>query len=182
LWVNTIFIYPHSEKGKEIKIIRNGKGWDLQNDKVKTVADGMAVKQFISQFVEMKSPSLGGQEKSSWNDLQVSDTSGSRMKFVSSDNKAYNMIVGKIDYTPSTLSGLTYIRHADEEATYAVSGFLSFTINQGFNIHGVNQSAPVTIQAYPADSTRKYILHSSLNPDAYFSEAEAIRESLEIIR
>jgi Domain of unknown function (DUF4340) len=250
--VNTILIYPHSEKGKELKISRNGKRWDLQSDKLKTLADPVAVQELLSQFAEMKSLSLGGQDKSSWKDLQVSDTAGSRVKMITSNNKTYDMIVGKIGYTPSTRNGLTYIRHAQEEATYAVPGFLSFSINQGFNswrnrlflkgntnnyttltftypgdssfvlnksgnlwllngekadsaqtnafinqldnlqgngfvdsympsaapvfslsVNGTNQVSPIKLQAYSADSTRKYILHSSLNPDAYFSESES---------
>jgi hypothetical protein len=41
------------------------------------------------------------------------------------------------------------------------------------NISGSNQPVAITVQAYPADSTQKFIYHSSLNPDAYFSEAQS---------
>ena len=249
--VKQILIYPKTEKGKEIKITKNGAHWDLQNDKVKTVADSNAVRSLLAQFADIKAVSLAGQDKSSWNDLQVADTSGSRIKFISNDNHTYDMVVGKFGYNPSARNGLTYIRHADEEAVYAIDGFLSFTVNQridawrnktfitgnkdnwttltftypsdssfqlskennkwmvngqpadsektaqylnqlanmqnsGFaegytptstpiftlNISGNNQS-PITVQAYPADSAQKYILNSSQNPDAYFSEAKS---------
>jgi hypothetical protein len=146
---------------------------------------------------------------------------------------------------------MTYIRHADEEPVYAIEGFLSMSINQGFNswrnrafVHGNkdnwnnltftypgdssfvitkqgtswmvngeaadstkivsylnglasmqssgfadnyspsstpvytlsiqgNNQSPISVQAYPADSTQKFILHSSQNADAYFSEAQS---------
>ena len=247
--VNSIFICPHSEKGKEIKLIKNGKHWDLQNDIVKTIADTEAVLSLLTQFKNMKALSLAGEDKSSWKDLQVADTSGSHIKFITADNKTYDMIVGKFAY--GNQNGMTYIRYSNEDEVYAVQGFLSFSINRGFNtwrnksflkgnpnnwtsltfaypadssfqlnktnnhwmingekadsaktvafvnhlnnmqstgfvdgyspaatplftltING-NNTASVTIQAYQGDATQKYILHSSLNPEAYFSEAQS---------
>ena len=250
--VTQILIYPQAEKGKEIKITKNGSRWDLQNEKIKTAADSNAVRGLLSTFSEMKSLSLAGADKSTWKDLQVTDSAGTRIKIIAADNKTYDMIIGKFGYNNETRQGNTYIRHADEEAVYSVEGFLSFSINQPFNtwrnktfingskdnwtsltftypadssfvlsiqgnawtvngepadstkteqylsqlasmqssgfvdgyspsstpvftlsINGNNQPAPITVQAFPADSAQKFILHSSLNPDAYFSEAQS---------
>lgn len=249
--VNSIYIYPKAERWKEIKLLKNGKRWDLQNDKIKTIADTQAVRSLLTLFTDMKAMSLAGENRSTWTDLQVTDTSGSRITIIT-DNKTYDMIVGKFSYNQSTQNGLSYIRHADEEEVYAVEGFLSISVNQGFNswrnksflngnannwssltftypadssfmlskindqwtingeradsaqtitfinglanmqstgfadsyspsstpvftlaINGNNLPSPVIVQAYPADSVQKYILHSSLNPDAYFSEAKS---------
>lgn len=250
--VTEIRIYPQAEQGKEIKIIKNGSRWDLQNDKIKTVSDSGAVRGLLATFAEMKSVSLGGTDKESWKDLQVTDSAGTKIIFTTSDNQKYNIVIGKFGYSNQTRNGITYVRHADEEAVYAVEGFLSFSVNQGFNswrnkilvhgdknnwnsitftypadssfvlnksgsawtvngeiadsakteqylsqvanmqssgfvdnyspsstpvftinISGNNQPAPITVHAYPADSTQKFIYHSSLNPDAYFSEAQS---------
>lgn len=249
--VETILIYPKIENGKEIRITKNGSKWELQNDKIKTAADTNLVQSLLSQFADMKSMSLAGQDKSSWHELQVDDSSGTRIKLITAGKKSYEMVVGKFGYNPTSRNGLSYIRHADEESVYAVEGFLSFGVNQGFNswrnktfiqgnssnwstltfnypadssfqlskvnnqwmvngepadsaataaylnglanmqatgfadnykpsstpvftltLSGSNQS-PVTILAFPADTIQKFILHSSLNPDAYFSEAES---------
>ena len=247
--VTQVLIYPKAEKGKEIKITRQGRGWQLSNDKVKTVADSNQVRNLIKSFANLKSLALTGADKSSWKDLQVEDTSGSRIKIMTSDNKTYDMVVGKFGYNQQTRNGSTNIRRANEEAVYAVEGFLSFTVNQPFNawrnkllisgnkdnwntltftypsdssfvlskqnnqwmvngapadsakaaqylnsiaslqssnfveqytpssipaytlsIQGNNQPAPITVVAYPADSTQKFILHSSLNNDGWFSD------------
>jgi hypothetical protein len=219
---------------------------------MKTAADSNAVHGLLAAFSEMKSLSLGGTDKSSWTDLQVTDSAGTRIIFTTADNKTYNMVIGKFGYNNETRQGNTYIRHSDEEAVYSVEGFLSFSVNQGFNswrnkilvhgdknnwtqlmftypddssfvlskqgtawtvngapadsakteqylsglanmqsvgfadnyspsstpaftlsISGNNISQPITVQAYPADSTQKFIYHSSLNPDTYFSEAQS---------
>ncbi len=249
--VTQILLYPKSEKGKEIKITKNGSVWELQNDKIKTNADSTAVKGLLANFIDVKSISLGAEDKSGWADLQVTDTSGTRIKIIAKD-QTYDLIIGKFGYDPSTRSGITYIRYANEEPVYAIEGFLAMSINQGFNswrrkafisgnkdnwnsltfsypadssfmlskqnngwtvngepsdsaktvqylneiatlqnssfvdqytpsstpvftlsIQGNNQSTPITIQAYAADSIQKFILHSSLNPDAYFSDGQS---------
>jgi uncharacterized protein DUF4340 len=249
--VTQILIYPKADKGKEIKITKVAAGWELQNDKIKTVADSNAVRSLLANFVDVKSVSLGAADKSGWGEMQVTDTSGTRIKIITKD-QTYDMIIGKFGYDPSSRNGMTYIRHASEEPVYAIEGFLSMSINQGFNswrnrsfihgnkdnwnnltftypgdssfvitkqnnawlvngeaadsakiinylnglasiqssgfvdgyspsstpvfllsIQGNNQSSPVTVQAYAADSTQKFILHSSQNPDAYFSESQS---------
>lgn len=249
--ITAIQIYPKVEKGKEINLIKNGQRWEARNDKIKTLADSGAVLNLISMFSSMKSISLAGQDKSSWNELEVSDTSGTKIKIIT-NGKTYTMVVGKFSYNPSARNGITYIRHEDEEAVYSVPGFLSFTVNQGFNswrnktfinnnkdnwtsitftypadssfmlsrsanewlvngekadssntmgyvnsianmqgtgfvdsyspastplysmtINGNNQASPITVHAYVSDSVQKFILHSSLNPDAYLSEGQS---------
>jgi hypothetical protein len=249
--VSEILIYPKAENGKEIKLTRQAGGWELSNDKVKTKADSAAVRNLIAGFANITSNALAGADKSSWAGLQVDDSSGSRIKILTSDSKTFDMVVGKFGYNAATRNGVTYIRHTGEESVYAIDGFLSFSVNQPFSgwrnktfiagdkenwssltftypgdssfalqkqdnrwlvngqradsaktaqylggistlqnnsfadsytpsstpvftlsIQGNNLSAPITVTAYPADSATKFILHSSLNPDAYFSDAQ----------
>ena len=249
--VTSISIFPPAAKGKEIKFTKNGKQWELQCGKIKTIADSNAVRSILVPFADMKSGSLAGIDKSSWKDLQVNDSAGTKIKITTEDNHVYNMVVGKFGFDPSTRSGLSYIRHEEEEAVYSIEGYLSYMVTQpldawrnktfikgnseswtsitftypdssfvlsksnnvwtvngqqadsaktmqylnqlasvqgsGFvdgytpsstpiflvSIVGNNQSVPINIQAYPSDSTYQFILHSSLNPDAYFSEAQS---------
>lgn len=247
--VTQVLIYPKAEKGKEIKLTRNGTAWDLQSDKVKTTADTGEVHRLLAGFVDVRASSLAAEDKSGWGDYQVADTSGSRIKFVTVDNKSYEMIVGKFGFNPAARNGVTYIRHMGDEKVYAVEGYISFSVNRDFtswrmktvvsgnkdnwtsltfsypadssftlakqnnqwllngqtvdsnktsqylaqlankqstgfvdgyvstnapvysvSISGNNLSKPISIQAFPSDSTQKFIIHSSLNPDAWFSE------------
>jgi hypothetical protein len=249
--VSDIYIYPQVEKGKEVHFKRNGKTWEVENGKIKTFADTSAIRYLLSQFVDMKSVSLSGQDKSSWKELQVSDSAGTKIKIVV-PGQTYEMVVGKINYNQSSGSGSSNIRHAGEEEVYTVQNYLSFAVNQPFNswrnktfvnfskdnwtgfsfsypgdssfvlektsdtwmvngekadsakvaqylsqvssmqstgfvenyspastpvytvtMKGNNLSSPVIVRAFPADSTQKFILHSSMNPDAYFSESQS---------
>jgi len=249
--ITQVLIYPKVEKGKEIKITKQAKGWELQNDKVKTMADSNAVRNLIASLGDMKSTALAGADRSSWKDLETDDSTGSRIKIITGDNQTYDFVVGKMGFNQNTRSAVTHIRKKDEEAVYTVNGWLSFSVNQPFSgwriktivngnkdnwntitftypgdssfvlakqnntwivngsvadsaktaqylnqlasaqsnsfadnytpsstpvytlsIQGNNQPAPVTVVAYPADSIQKFILHSSLNNDAYFSDAQ----------
>ncbi len=249
--VSQILIYPKAEKGKEIKISKIAVGWELQNDKIKTAADTSAIKNLLASFVEIKANALAGEDKQSWRELQVDDSSGSRIKIITSSNATYDFVVGKFGYNQAARNGVTYIRKTEEDQTYAIDGFLSFSANSPFNawrrkifisgnkdnwnsltfsypgdssfvlskqnnlwtangepidsakaaqylntlaamqnssfvdqfipsstplftlnIQGNNQPAPIIVVAYLADSVQKYVLHSSLNADAYFSDAQ----------
>ena len=183
--------------------------------------------------------------------LQVADTSGSRIKFITDDNHTYEVIVGKFGFNQASRNGISYVRHVGDDAVYAVEGYLSFMVNHDFtswrmktvvvgnkdqwtsltfsypadsgftlvkqnnqwtvngmpadsmkvsqylaqladkhsagfidgyvqnsapvytlSVSGNNQSKAITVQAFPADPTEKLVIHSSLNPDAWFSETK----------
>lgn len=247
--VTQILIYPKADNGREIKITRQAKGWELQNAQLKTTPNEALVHNLLMSFADLKSLSLAGNDKSSWKQFQVDDSSGTRIKIMTSDNKTYDMVLGKFGYNSTARNGLSYIRRSKEDAVYTVNGFLSLTINKPFNewrnktlisgnkdnwsklsfsypgdssfvlarqngiwtvnnkpadsikvahylgtianlqgngmvdiytpsgapvytltIEGINQTAPITATAYAADSVQKFILHSSLNNDGWFSD------------
>lgn len=249
--VTQILIYPKAEKGKELKLTKTEKGWELQNDKTKTMADTAEVHRLLANFVDVKATSLAAEDKAGWADYQVADTSGSRIKFLAG-NDTYEMVVGKFGFNSAARNGVTYIRHMGDEKVYAVEGYISFIVNRDFtswrmktvisgnkdnwtslsftypsdssftlikqsnhwmingqlvdsvktdqyltqltnkqstgfvdgyvqngspvytlSISGNNQSKAIMVQAFPADSSQKFILHSNLNPDAWFSELKS---------
>ena len=250
--ISTVLLYPKAEQGKEIKFTKNGAKWDLQNDKIKTFSEPATVMGLINSFANLKAQSLAATSKSKWDELLVGDTSATRIKFITSDNQTYDIMVGKFGYNNETRSGTTYVRMHEEEEVYSVEGFLSFSVNQPFNswrkrvlttggqenwtkltfiypgdssfilskqnnqwmmadrvcdstltanyissianlnsdkfldnynpglnnpvytlnIEGNNQS-PITIKAFAADSTVRFAIHSNLNADAYFNDAQS---------
>jgi hypothetical protein len=247
--VTQFLVYPLANGHKEIKITKQPKGWSLQIAQTKTTASEPIVHNLLEVFSNLKSIALAANDKTGWKQYQVDDSTGSRIKILTSDNKTYDMIVGKFGFNPAARNGVSYIRRSGEDAVYAVNGFLSFAVNKSFNdwrdrtivsgnkdnwtklsfsypgdssfvlskqnntwtvnnapadsvkvtqylnnltsvqsnnfadaytpasaplytltIEGSSQSAPVSVTVYPADSTQKFMIHSSLNPDAWFSD------------
>jgi hypothetical protein len=259
--VKQVFIYPKNEKGKEIKLTKTDKGWEVTDGKMKSNADTAEVNRLLASFANVKTLSLAAEDKSGWGDYMVADSAGSRIRFISDDNKTDEMIVGKFSFNPAARNGATYIRHANEDKVYSVVGYIALNVNRGFtswrmktvmagnkdswnsltfsypgdssftlvkqnnkwmlypvgnssngvngqpvdatktdqyltqlankqssgfldgyiqnaasvytlSVSSGNQAKTVTIQAFPADSVQKLVLHSSLNPDAWFSESK----------
>jgi hypothetical protein len=154
--VTQIFIYPKAEKGKEIKLTRNGKKWDLEYDKTKSIADTTAVRRLLAELANVKTSSLASEDKSGWNDLQVSDTLGSRLKVITDDNHTYEMIVGKFGFTPGSRYGITYMRHIGEEPVYAVEGQLSFIVNHDVTSWRAKPPAPPPAPTSASPDTVKH--------------------------
>ena len=158
--VTEVLVYPKAEKGKEIKLTKDENGWQLQFEKINTRADSSAVRNLVGSFKDIKSNSLAGVDKSSWAELQIDDTSGSRIKIMTSDNKTYDMVVGKFGYNAAARNGVTYIRHTGEEAVYAIDGFLAFSVNQPLSgwrnktfISGNKDNWNSLTFTYPGDSS-----------------------------
>ncbi len=249
--VTQLIIYPKNEKGKEIKISRNGKNWELQYDKQKTSADRDAVRNLLASFVKVKALNLGAQDKSGWKSLQIDDSTGTHLKFITA-TKSYDFMLGKFSYNSSSRNGMSYIRNKNEEKVYAVEGYMSLLMNEGLvtwrkktvisgnknnwtsltfsypgdssfilnkqnnqwllnggnadsskvnqflttletlnsaafvenytpsstplyslTINGNNQAQTINVLAYASDSIQKFILHSNLNNDAYFSDGKS---------
>ena len=83
--VTQVVIYPKGGKEKEIKINKQAKGWELECDKLKTPADTAAVHRLIASFASIRSNGLAGADKSSWKELQVDDSSGTRVKIIAGE-------------------------------------------------------------------------------------------------
>jgi hypothetical protein len=157
--VSEIHLYPQVEKKKEIIFRRNGNKWELQSGNIKTKPDSAALRYLLEQFINMKSSSLSGTDKSTWKDLQVTDSAGTKISIVT-PSKTYTMIVGKVSYNQSTGNGASNIRHADEEEVYTVPNYLSFAVNQPFNswrnktfLSGNKDNWTSFTFTYPSDSS-----------------------------
>ena len=76
-------------------------------------------------------------------ELQLNDTSATRVKVYQGDKLALDLLIGKFSYQKGNNpyggmyggggTGTSYIRLADKEEAYAVEGFLTFSFNQQFN-------------------------------------------------
>jgi hypothetical protein len=113
--------------------------------------------------------------KSNWKSLTFSYPGDS--SFVITGNDPSWMINGapadstKTNEFLNTLQNLPNNSFADE---YKPSSTPVYSLT----IQGNNQQSPVVIQAYPADSVQHFYLHSSLNPDVYFSDNQNLAQRI----
>jgi len=249
--VTGITLHPKAEPGSEIRFTRKDGGWVLTDGKRTVPADDQAAGSLLGQFMMLKSQSLAANSADRWDEFQVGDTTATRIRF-ETPQKSWDVMVGKFGYNNETRSGLSYVRMHDEKEVYTVDGFLSFAVNQPFNMWrnrnltrggqdgwkkltfeypgdsgfvmtrdtaawridgqpcdsaavatyvqgiarlnsaefidgyapGANQPAyslriegdndeNILVRAFPADSTVRFAVNSSINPDAWFNDARA---------
>jgi hypothetical protein len=94
-------------------------------------------------LLEIKVQRLAARGKSKMAELQLNDTSATRVKVYQGDKLALDLMIGKFSYQKGDNqyggmyggggTGTSYIRLADKEEAYAVEGFLTFSFNQQFN-------------------------------------------------
>ena len=131
--VTSISLFPQSEKRVEIKILKNGKQWIVQKEKISAEADIRNIINLLNEFALIKPQRLASTEKSKWKDYGVNDSLGTRLKFYSGEKLLSDVVVGRFTFNNTTRSAISYIRLFNEEETYAMDGYISIAVNQPFN-------------------------------------------------
>jgi hypothetical protein len=131
--VTSISVFPQSDNHKEIKLVKSGKIWKAQREKLSVEADSNDVKNLLNIFAVVRPERLAATEKSKWKDFSVDDSLGTRLKFYSGENVLLDIVVGKFSFNNFTRQGISYLRLTGSDEVYAVNGFIPMEVNQPFN-------------------------------------------------
>ncbi|NMC37769.1 MAG: DUF4340 domain-containing protein [Bacteroidales bacterium] len=142
--VTRIVIIPKATDGKDFEFIKENNEWKLKQEDIITIPRGNAVKNILSEVLEIKPKSLAAVNRSEWRDYELTDSLATRIKFL--DKKGKNLadiMIGKFSYNQvaaspyslrqNNIAGISYVRQASEEKIYAVDGFLSLSLGGGFD-------------------------------------------------
>ncbi len=157
--VNEIIIYPKSQNGKEVKLVKESDGWKvvLENGKKAPVLKNK-VKGMFSQLLAVKPNRLVAREKDKWPAYEV-DSTATRVVVMEGGKKTLDLVIGRFNFKqPRSMS--TYVRLFNDTDVYEVDGFLSMSFNRGANdfrdnvvINGNYKKWNRLIFDYPADSS-----------------------------
>ena len=158
--VNEILLYPKAENHNEIKLLKVGDSWELQSSNLKTEADQNSVQGIINTLTTIKPQRLAATSKQKWEEDQVNDSLGTRVKILENGKTVADLMIGKFSFQQQTKSGTTYIRDFNEDEVYAVEGFIAMTFNQKASsfrnktiIRGKKEDWTRLEFQYPADSS-----------------------------
>ncbi len=174
--VTAIYLYPQSEKGKELVIVRSDKGWRIKAGDREAPVEVSTVRNLLSATLRIKPKQLAAVGKDKWSEYHVDDSLATRVKIVEGNKTTLDLYIGKFTVErPSGnnpyqsygggVTGKSYVRAAGEKEVYAVEGFLPMTFNQGFDAWrdqlfvkmDRNDLQKITC-TYPADSG--FVLHN----------------------
>ncbi len=133
--ITSILLYPKSDNQEEILLKKEAHFWAISKGNVTNKANQEAVSSILRNLSLIKTKRVASKSRDKWADYEVEETSGSRVKAYAGDKLLEDFIVGRFNFNQQTRQGISYVRLAGEDEVYAVDGFLSMTMGQGFNAY-----------------------------------------------
>ncbi len=172
--VTTIRIFPRSEKGKEITLVKNNGKWSVKYNGTTYTGNQSLISSLPGQINELKPLRLAATKKDSRDKFRVTDSLATKVLLEKNGKVLAGLYIGKFSYiqpknsTPpqnpymrrpqGTMN--TYVRTLDDNNVYAVEGFLGMSFNRNVDdfrdktIVSVNKNDLTKLTfSYPADSS-----------------------------
>jgi hypothetical protein len=172
--VTTIRIYPQSEKGKEITLVKNNGVWSVKFNGVTYNGDQNLINSLPEQINKLKPIRLAATKKESRKNFQLTDSLATKVLLENNGKVVAGLYIGKFSYImpknrPQQQNPYmrrpqgkmnTYVRTLDDDNIYAVEGFLGMSFNRSADdyrdktIISVNRNDLTKLTfSYPADSS-----------------------------
>lgn len=142
--VSRIILNPRSSYGKPFEFIKKDGEWFVKQEAVESAAKKYETDNIILELLSVKPQNLVSKSKAKWAEYEVSDSTGTRIRFMNKKGKVLSdLVVGKFTYKQSgnqmnmygrgNIQGTSYIRVTGEDEVYGVEGFLALSFNRAFN-------------------------------------------------
>lgn len=130
--VTKIEIQP-SEGEPSFTLDRSGGQWVLQrNGQSFDLAMG-SVGTFLSNLESIRAERIVSKNADRFSEYNVDDSTGTVIDIYAGGKKVKELVAGRFSFNQATRSGISYIRLLNDNAVYAVDGFLSMTLTQSFD-------------------------------------------------
>jgi hypothetical protein len=141
--VAKIVLYPKNNIDNPIEFSRNNGKWNVQQGTIISATQKGAVQNIFNEILSIKPERLAAISKSKWKEFELTDSLGTRIKFLSDKGKNLSdLMIGKFTYkqvenpyggySSNNVQGTTFVRLYSEKEIYAVEGFLSFFFSGKF--------------------------------------------------
>jgi len=133
--ITSILLYPKSDNQEETLLKKEGNFWVVSKGNITTKANQGAVQSILRNLALIKTKRVASKSVEKWTDYEVEESSGSRVKAYAGDQLLEDFIVGRFNFNQQSRQGISYVRLTQGNEVYAVDGFLSMTIGQGFDAY-----------------------------------------------
>jgi len=142
--VSQIILYPKVSNGNAVEFRKNNGKWTVQQGTISDVTHKGAVQNIFNEVLGIKPQSLAANDRSKWEEYELTDSLSTRIKFLSGKGKVLvDLLIGKFNYKQvnnpyggyggSNVQITSFVRLYDEKEIYAVDGMLPFAINRSFD-------------------------------------------------
>ncbi len=130
--VTSVELYPKAVNGNLIRIFLENEKWKVESDGKTYNADGPNVTRMIAELNEMKPKSVAATSKDKWEQFEVTDSLGTRVKLMKGSDVLADVVIGKFSFQqPRTTT--SYVRLTDDKEVYGVEGMLAMSFNRNLN-------------------------------------------------
>ena len=130
--VSSIELYPRVENGTKIRLFKENDEWRVESEGKSFKADQASAGRMISELNSIKPKSVVATSKDRWENFEVSDSLGTRVKLLNGSKVVADLVIGKFSFSqPRNMT--SYVRLADEKEVYGVDGMLGMSFNRNVN-------------------------------------------------
>lgn len=132
--IDLIEVHSKSDDFAQIKLARTANGWTASNGTVTTAAQANIINATLGQMVQAKATRIAAKSKEKWTNFEIDEaTAKSHIKAFAGGKLQADFWVGGFRFNNETRQGTSFIRKSDNDAVYAVDGFISMSLGQGFS-------------------------------------------------
>ncbi len=157
--VTAIEISPKTAVGKTLRLFQENDTWMVESNGKKYLADPATPGSLTNELNNASPERVVATGKDRWEQYEVGDSTGTRVKVYEGSNLTANLIIGKFSFS-QTRKMTTYARIAGEKEVYGIKGFMAMSFNRkldDFRKQIVLQSSSSDWKrltfTYPADSS-----------------------------
>lgn len=130
--VTSIELYPKVTDGNLIKLFKENEEWKVESEGSKYNADQSSANRMIAELNTMKPKSVAASNKDRWEQFEVTDSLGTRVKLFKGTDLLANVIIGKFSFSqPRNMT--SYVRLNGEKEVYGVDGMLGMSFNRNLD-------------------------------------------------
>jgi len=133
--VTSVTIYPKTKGAGMVKLIKTGKGWEIQSLKKNYPADSSVIRNILQTLAHVKPERVAGTDQQAWKTFEITDSASARVVVEQGEKVAAEFRVGKVSFSQDRsmqgyggnrgMSVKSHIRVPGDERVYVVDGFLS---------------------------------------------------------
>ena len=131
--VTRIIINTKPPASEEITLQREGNGWIASSGSVNTKATATAIQALLSNIRLIQTKYIAANSEEKLADYEVAENQGTRIQIFAGETLLEDFISGRFAFDQQAQTGTSYIRLSSGKEVYAVDGFQTLTLGQGFN-------------------------------------------------
>ena len=121
-----------SSNEESFSLEKDSGSWSVKGKQGNFIAEEVKVMNMLVNLLSIKPSRLVSKSESKWNDLQVDDSTGTRVEVYEGTSKSLDIVIGKFD-VQGQRSYFSHVRLYEDKETYASDNFMSISFPKELN-------------------------------------------------